>query len=292
LTSEQELAAADKYCRHLASRHYENFSVASRMLPPETRLHLARIYAFCRSTDDFGDETLEGPAVGRSPEEGRALSRLKDWRGQVQACLERGDESTHPVLIALSRTCNHFALPSQPFLDLIEANVQDQTVTTYETWEDLRRYCVLSAAPVGRMVLGVFGVQDSRAERLSDSVCIGLQLANFAQDVRVDSSKGRTYLLQSDLRAGDTPSATQRMCDRAAGLLQAGVELEQMVPFRLRVQLSLYRLGGLAIVSAIQEMDFATEERRPQVSRWVKVRLIPQALRQSSRRTQHVLAKA
>jgi squalene synthase HpnC len=292
LTSEQELEAADRYCRHLASRHYENFSVASLVLPAETRLHLARIYAFCRSTDDFGDETDDGVATGPSPDRRRALSRLEDWREQVQACLGRGDESTDPVLIALSRTCRRFALPPQPFLDLIEANVQDQTVTTYENWEDLRLYCMFSAAPVGRMVLGVFGVRDARAEALSDSVCIGLQLANFAQDVGVDRAKGRTYLLQSDIRAGGSGSATHRICDRAADLLRAGVELEQMVPFRLRIQLALYRLGGLAILSAIQKMDYATEEQRPRVSRLVKLRLIPQALRQSSRRTQHVLAKA
>jgi len=315
-----ELSAADAYCRYLANRHYENFSVASLVLTSATRLHLARIYAFCRTTDDLGDES--GPA---------ALARLALWREQVERCFEKGPSPIHPVLLALSQTIGGFDLPPQPFLDLIDANVQDQTVTSYDTWDDLRQYCLLSAAPVGRMVLRVFGVREARAERLSDDVCIGLQLANFAQDVSIDRGKGRTYLLQSDLQAQGHPEAprgyppstddTQRvtqacggvtqacggvtqacggvpgtrgairaMCDRAEGLLAAGWELEELVPLRLRIQLALYRLGGGAILEAVRQIHYRTDQRRPQLSRLEKARLVPLAVRQSRRRRAYVPA--
>ena len=113
-------------------------------------------------------------------------------------------------------------------LDLIEANLQDQTTHEYEDWPALLGYCRLSAAPVGRIVLELFRVDDARAQALSDDVCIGLQLANFAQDVSNDSARGRTYLLQADLRRGEI-SAVASMCERARALLKSGLELEGMV---------------------------------------------------------------
>lgn len=268
-----ELEAADSYCRYLANRHYENFTVASLILPAPLRAHLARIYAFCRTTDDLGDES------GRD-----ALARLALWREQVIQCFDARVAPVHPVLFALSRTARSCDLPREACLDLIAANVQDQSVTTYQTWEDLRRYCLLSAAPVGRMVLRVFGVRGTRAEKLSDDVCIGLQLANFAQDVAVDRGKGRTYLPQEDVRAHDLASAVQITCERAAGLLASGRELETLVPRRLRIQLTLYRLGGMAILSAIAHIDYRTDKRRPQVSRPVKARLVARALLESGTR--------
>jgi squalene synthase HpnC len=264
-----ELQSADAYCRYLANRHYENFSVASLVLPAELRLHLARIYAFCRTTDDLGDES-----------DGRALERLALWRDQVQGCFEDSALPIHPVLLALSQTIAHFNLPPQPFLDLIQANVQDQMVHQYESWEELRNYCLLSAAPVGRIVLRVFGVDDPLAERLSDDVCIGLQLANFAQDVSVDRLKGRTYLLQEELRTQGVEGAVRSLCQRAATLLASGCELEKLVPRRLRLQLALYRLGGMAILWAIKRAGYRTAHHRPRVSSLMKVGLVPLALLQ------------
>lgn len=264
-----ELRAADAYCRYLANRHYENFSVASRILPAELRLHLARIYGFCRTTDDLGDESgTDG------------LARLARWRDDVEQCFAGGPLPVHPVLIALRPTIAACDLDSAPFLDLIQANVQDQSVSSYETWEELRAYCTLSAAPVGRMVLRVFGVNDPAAVPLSDDVCIGLQLANFAQDVSRDRDKGRTYLPQSDLRAYGLAGAVRALCERAAALLDSGRELERMVPGRLRVQLMLYRLGGMAIIDAIERAGYQTDRVRPRVSRIEKVRIISVALTQ------------
>jgi squalene synthase HpnC len=272
-----ELQAADAYCRYLANRHYENFSVASLILPAALRLHLARIYAFCRTTDDLGDESGDG-----------ALARLALWREQVVQCFDMAAEPIHPVLLALSRTIAECALPRQPFLDLIAANVQDQTVAQYETWDELKSYCMLSAAPVGRMVLRAFGVQAPRAEVLSDDVCIGLQLANFAQDVAVDRAKGRMYLPQTDLRTRGLEGAVRTTCERAERLLTSGRELEEMVPARLRIQLALYRLGGMAILAEIARVGWRTDRQRPQVSRLAKARLIARALLESRRRSGYV----
>jgi len=275
-----ELQAADSYCRYLTNHHYENFSVASLLLPSDIRLHLARLYAYCRTTDDLGDESGQD-----------ALSRLATWRSQVEGCFVAGPAPVHPVLIALSHTVQECHLPPEPFLDLIAANVQDQTVSEYETWDDLRDYCLLSAAPVGRLVLRIWSVHDRHLERLSDDVCIGLQLANFAQDVLVDGGKQRTYLIQEELSAYGMNGAVEALCERAAGLLASGRELETLVPRRLRTQLALYRLGGMAILSAIARIGYRTDQQRPHLSGMTKLGLVAHAVAASGRSRRYVSAK-
>lgn len=260
-----DIDAADAYCRSLAARHYENFSVTSHLLPMRLRRDLNRVYAYCRTTDDLGDESGA-----------EALPRLRRWHAEV-AELFAGEIPMHPVLLALRESIREHALPSEPFFALIAANVQDQAVTTYESWPELEAYCRLSAAPVGRMVLGVFGLSGTTAEQLSDDICIGLQLANFAQDVARDAALGRTYLVQSDLRAFGTPGATRVMCERARARLASGRRLEAMAPALLRIQLALYRLGGLAICAAIERSGYDTRSRRPQVSKFAKVGLVARA---------------
>ncbi len=135
----------------------------------------------------------------------------------------------------------------------------------YEDWPALRAYCTHSAAPVGRMVLRVFGIDDPAAAALSDDVCIGLQLANFAQDVSVDARLGRTYLLQCEIRDHGDDGAVRLMCERARALLASGRELEALTPARLRVQLALYRLGGEAILDAVAACGYRTATHRPVV---------------------------
>lgn len=258
--------AADAYCRLLTRRHYENFSVASRFVDARTRLDLARIYAFCRTTDDLGDEGDPASAV----------ARLERWQAETRE-LFQGKEPVHPVLYALAFTVRGRAMPAQPFLDLIEANLLDQRVKAYRTWDELEHYCSLSAAPVGRMVLRVFGIADPQAERLSDDVCVGLQLANHAQDVSRDAAIGRRYLVQTDLDRGGTGEAVREMVRRARTLLESGRKLEAMAPLALRLQLCLYRLGGQAICDAIQRLDYATDRTRPSVSTGTKVSLVLRA---------------
>lgn len=249
-----ERDAADAYCRLRAGTHYENFIVAAPVTSSRVRLDLARIYAYCRTTDDLGDESGDF-----------ATARLTRWHDEV-AAMFAGTEPNHPVLVALRDTVARTGLPAQPFFDLISANLQDQTVARYETWPELLAYCRWSAAPVGRMVLGVFDIRGEQAEHLSDDVCVGLQLANFAQDVSVDARKGRTYLLQSEIRSAGIEGATKAHCVRARELLASGYLLESMAPTALRFQLALYRLGGLAIVGSIERAGYRTAEQRPTVS--------------------------
>lgn len=260
-----ELAHADAFCRRLARRHYENFTVASAVLPAELRIHLARIYAYCRVTDDLGDES-------------RSDARLHAWCNEVAAALAGESVPSHPVLLALRETVAECSIPVQPFLDLVSANLQDQRVTGYASWAELEAYCQLSAAPVGRMVLAVLGIRGERAEHLSDSVCIGLQLANFAQDVAVDARLGRCYLPEDEIAALGVRGAVRALCERAEGLLDEGRELEAMTTGRLRAQLAMYRLGGTAILDAIRKAAFRTDVVRPQVSGAVKARLAAEAI--------------
>ena len=213
------------------------------------------------------------------------MRRLRRWRDETRESFDH-DERTHPVLVALSDTVRRFGLEAQPFIDLIDANLQDQRVDTYEDWPSLRGYCALSAAPVGRIVLRLFDIRDPSAVALSDDVCIGLQLANFAQDVSVDRRLGRTYLLQRDIREHGVDGATRAMCERARTLLDSGVALEALAPPRLRVQLALYRLGGVSILDAIAGAGYRTAAARPAVDRAARVRIIGAALSAGVRRAE------
>ena len=267
MSADAALLADDRHCEALL-RHYENFTVASRLTPRELRRDLTRVYAFARTTDDIGDET--GDAL-------IATRRLEQWRRQV-AAMFRGDAPAGPVLRALAVTVRRHALEEQPFQDLISANLMDQSVSQYEDWPSLHAYCRLSASPVGRIVLRLFGVRDGDADALSDDVCVGLQLANFAQDVSVDAARGRTYLLQQELRALGPRGAIQAMCRRAHDLLQSGRDLERVVPRRLRAQLALYRLGGESIINAIERAGWDTCRVRPVLGLQQRARIVVRAL--------------
>lgn len=271
-----EIELGDIYCRYLTQRHYENFWVTSRLTPPALRPHLRRVYAFCRITDDLGDEN--GAA---------AADRLALWRQDVARCFTGDPPPLHPALAALTATIRACQLPPAPFFDLIAANLQDQRVTEYHSWEELRDYCRLSAAPVGRLVLRLGGLAAPALDALSDDVCIGLQLANFAQDVGIDRRKGRTYLLQPEVQALGVAGAVEALCARASQLLASGHALEARVGGRLRLQLALYRLGGEAILRAIAASGYRTDRRRPRVSAAVKIGLLATAGRQSFGRSGH-----
>src|SRR5690606_32675874 len=177
------LAEAQAYCRRLARTHYENFPVASLLLPRSLRQHFANVYAYCRWADDLGDETGDAD---------RSLALLDWWREQLQRCY--AGEADHPVFVALRQTIDKFAIPEQPLEDLISAFEQDQHVHRYETFEQLHDYCRRSADPVGRIVLHLCRNVSEQTITWSDSICTGLQLANFWQDVARDFDIGRVYL--------------------------------------------------------------------------------------------------
>src|SRR6202142_2390936 len=182
-------AEARDYCQRLARSHYENFSVASWFLPGQLRQHFYNVYAYCRISDDLGDEVGDAAA---------SLELLDEWQTELDACYEGNPR--HPVFVALAETVRKFDIPKHEFSDLLIAFRQDQTVTRFETFDDVLAYCRYSANPVGHLVLYLCGYHDAERQQLSDYTCTALQLANFWQDVSVDYLKGRIYLPLEDLR--------------------------------------------------------------------------------------------
>src|SRR5262245_43172694 len=183
------LDAAQGYCERLARSHYENFSVATWFLPAKLRQHFYNVYAYCRISDDLGDE------VGDAQQ---SLELLDQWESELDACY--AGSPRHPVFVALAETVRRFDIPKHEFSDLLIAFRQDQTVTRFETFDDVLGYCRYSANPVGHLVLYLCGYRDAERQQLSDYTCTALQLANFWQDVAVDFGKGRIYLPLEDLR--------------------------------------------------------------------------------------------
>jgi squalene synthase HpnC len=244
----------------------ENFPVASLLFPRALRPHLRAIYGFARLVDMLGDE-----------HEGNRLSALDELEAQVEACYE-GDP-TWEVMRELQPTIRACSLPREPFLRLIEANRIDQRVSVYETWDDLKHYCVHSADPVGRLVLGVLGRDDGpEAVALSDDVCTGLQLVNFLQDVPRDLALGRVYLPAEDRRRFgveelDRPSPELRRllefeAERARALLSSGEELGQRLGGgRVGRAVALFARGGLAALEALERADWDIFNGRPRPSR-------------------------
>jgi squalene synthase HpnC len=265
-----------RYCRRLARRHYENFTVANWLLPGRLRQHFSNLYAYCRWADDLADETGD-------PE--KSLALLDWWEEQLQACY-RG-RTAHPVYVALAETIRQFRIPPDPFADLLVAFRQDQRVRRYETFEQLLEYCRHSANPVGRLVLYVGQCHDDETARLSDSICTGLQLANFWQDVARDWDRGRIYLPQARCRqfGYDEPMFGRRECNQAfrhllaaevgeaAVWLRRGLPLVQRVPSWMRLQVALFIYGGLAILDAIRRQDYDVWACRPALSKLEKLRL-------------------
>jgi squalene synthase HpnC len=256
----------------------ENFPVASRALPRAVRPHLLAIYGFARLVDDIGDEA-----------EGDRRAQL-DW---TEAELERAAMGTaeHPVFAALSTTIARFDLPLDPFRDLIAANRQDQVVDRYATFEDLREYCMLSAAPVGRLVLLVLGCSTPERVARSDRVCIGLQLVEHLQDVAEDARMGRIYLPIEDLVTFGCPPEALLAIEhrpalrdtvahevrRARGLLADGAPLAAVLPARARLAVAAFSAGGIAALDAIERASYdvvATRcrpKRRRLAVRWIGV---------------------
>jgi squalene synthase HpnC len=269
------------WCRHLAQTHYENFHVASWFLPQALRPHFHSIYAYCRVSDDLGDE------VGNTAQ---ALALLDLWGRELDACYE--GRARHPVFVALAETIRACSIPKEPFADLLTAFRQDQTVTRYRTMEDVLGYCRYSANPVGRLVLYACGEADEENFRLSDATCSALQLANFWQDVRVDFAKGRVYLPQQDMEffsVSDgtiaegiaTPAfrALLRMeVDYTRGLFEQGLELIGKVSRELALDLDLFSRGGLEILRAIERQDYDVLSARPAISRRTKLGLALRAV--------------
>lgn len=308
------LEEAQQYCSRLAHSHYENFSVVTWFLPKHLHQHFYNLYAYCRISDDLGDE------VG-NPQQSLAL--LDAWEAELNATYlslvpqrpKPGSFSNstgtpedvplhsagapaqnttgprHPVLIALRETIRAFDIPRDPFANLLAAFRQDQTTTRYPTFEDVLGYCKNSANPVGHLVLYLCSYRDAERQRLSDYTCTALQLANFWQDVAVDYGKGRIYLpleslsgfgvSESDIaERRATPQFLAMMkfeVARAREWFAKGLPLIGKVDKRLATDLDLFSRGGLEILNAIEQQGYDVLKSRPSISKPRKLWLVARA---------------
>ncbi len=275
------LPAARDYCARLTRTHYENFSVVTWLTPQALRPAFEAIYAFCRWSDDLGDE------VG---DRDRASALLSWWRGELRRVFD--GTPGHPVMVALEPIVREYGIPIRPFEALISAFEQDQRIQRYESFDEVLDYCARSANPVGELILYLGRVHSPVNVRLSDATCTGLQLANFWQDVARDFDIGRIYLPLEDLRRFGveesdvaahraTPAFRQLLAfevDRARGFLLEGWPLARRMPGKLAVDVDLFTRGGLAILDRIAAQDYDVLTSRPEVGKAAKFGLLGRSI--------------
>ena len=280
LPATDDLPAAQAFCRAIAGRHYENFTVATRLVPARLRQHLANVYAFARWSDDLADEAVDPAAATRE---------LAAWRQQLEDCF--AGRPRHPIFVALADTIRRTDLDIEPFARLLTAFERDQTTTRYETRADLLDYCRHSADPVGRIVLALEGCREEALLRLSDSICTGLQLVNFWQDIRRDRLAGRVYLPREDMRRHGVDESMLDQPPASGGLVSlvrdevawardcfaAGAPLVAAAPAVLRPAIQMFLDGGRSLATAIERSGYDTLVRRPTVGRWTKLWLAGRA---------------
>ncbi|HZU37005.1 MAG TPA: squalene synthase HpnC [Gemmataceae bacterium] len=271
------LPEARSYCSRLARTHYENFTVASLLLPRRLLRHFHHVYAYCRWADDLADEAGGGQY---------ALDLLRWWGAELLSCYE--GQPRHPVMVALRETIERFRIPPTPFLDLLFAFEQDQLVKRYQTYEQLLNYCRYSANPVGHLVLYLCEAYDADRAALSDHVCTALQLANFWQDVARDYDIDRVYLPEEDRQRFGyteadlenrrfTPGFVDLMrfeVQRTRDLFYRGMPLVEQVGQDVRLDIELFIRGGLAILRKVERCGFNVWARRPALSKWEKGALL------------------
>jgi len=272
---------ANAYCRTLATGHYENFPLVSWLLPKGLHQHFYNVYAFCRWADDLGDE------IGDTK---RSLELLGWWRHELTECY--AGRCRHPVFVALRPTIDEFDIPEQPFADLISAFEQDQRLLEYDTHDQVLDYCTRSANPVGRIVLHLCRQISDQTFAWSDSICTGLQLANFWQDVGRDLDINRIYLPKEDrdrfgvnredLFARRTTDGFLKLVefevDRARDLLKSGLPLVEVLPGPLQIDIDLFARGGLCILNRIERIGYRVLETRPVVTKLDGLRMLSACL--------------
>ena len=300
------LAEALRFCESLARSHYENFSVASWFLPRRLRQHFYNVYAYCRISDDLGDEvgdvqqSLELLDLWEQELDLTYASLLEIPLREMRSEVARLPLDTarlvpaaprHPVFVALRETILKFHIPRQTFADLLIAFRQDQTVTRFRTFADILGYCRYSANPVGHLVLYLCGHSDPVRQQLADFTCTALQLANFWQDVYTDWKKGRIYIPLEDMErfgvsesdiadrhfSPDFRELMRFEVQRAREWFYKGLPLARMVGPRLAIDLELFSRGGLEILSAIERQDFDVLSSRPVISKRRKLWLVARA---------------
>ena len=253
------LSEAYRYCQDVAAEHYENFPVASRLLPRRFRQPITVIYAFARTADDFADEGDRSPA--------ERLKLLDDYEARLQRLIA-GMPGSEPVFIALADVIKRYALPIGLFQDLLSAFSQDVTKQRYENFDEVMDYCRRSANPVGRLLLYLYNQSETENLSLSDQICTALQLINFLQDLSQDFDEhNRIYLPQDEMRkyqVSETElrnrvnnAAMQALIEvqikRARALLLAGAPLGNKLPGRIGLELRMIIQGGMRILQKLEE---------------------------------------
>jgi squalene synthase HpnC len=265
----------------------ENFPVASRVLPAGLRAHLLALYGFARLVDELGDAAP-----------GDRLAAL-DWLDGELDAIYGGGRPQHPLMVRLAITVHACALPRGPFERLIEANRVDQRVSRYETWEQLRGYCALSADPVGELVLGMLGLATPERVALSDSICTALQLTEHCQDLAEDFAHGRVYMPAQDMRrfgVGDQDLASARArpalralvefeVARAHALLDDGTPLIGQVRGRTKLAVAAFVAGGRSALEAIERASFDVQAGPPRVTRTRRALALVSTLVEAARRS-------
>lgn len=275
------LRQARRLCAALARAHYENFPVASLLVPAGARSALQAIYAFARIADDYADEEEHA---------GDRLERLQEWEAMLEACF-RG-EAHHPVFVSLREAIERHALSPDPFRDLLAAFRMDVGRRRYPDFAALLEYCRLSANPIGRMMLHLFRDRDAEHLRMSDAICTALQLTNHWQDVAIDLRNDRIYLpaedrarfgvTEGDLRAGRVTEGfralMQEEIERTRTLFARGKPLCDAARGRLRLELRLIWLGGERILKGIETVGYDVFARRPRLRTADALRSLGRAL--------------
>lgn len=261
------LGDAYRLCMATARAHYENFPVASLLVPRRLRKHVAALYAFARHADDIADEG--------SLDRHTRLHQLRNWRGEFLASLE--NPSRNSILVALGDTVRRFRLPPQLFLDLLDAFEQDAGGKEYESFDEVLDYCRRSANPVGRLLLHLFDCHDERTTPPADALCTGLQLVNFWQDILIDAGKTRIYVPREDrerfgvsaedLHRIPARESTRRLIrhevERTEPFFDRARELFPLVPMRLRLEVAAIWRGGMKILQAISRSGYDPISSRP-----------------------------
>jgi len=269
-------ALALQSAKPVSVAHYENFPVASRLVPASLRAAVVAIYRFARAADDIADEGTDPPAA--------RLAQLDAYATMLD-CIERGEVPTAEPFVELAAAIDRHALPLRPFHDLLSAFRQDVIKPRYASFDEVLDYCTRSANPIGRLLLHLYHIQEAENLRHADAICTGLQLTNFWQDIALDWRKGRVYLPGEDLDRFGVSEAqiAESRCDerwsqllefevaRARALLEAGRPLTRALPLRLGLELKFILAGGLRILSAIDAVRGDIFQRRPQLRRrdWV-----------------------
>lgn len=274
MTSEDSIKEAYKHCQKITKTHYENFPVASFLLPANLRKHVYAVYAFARHADDLSDEKHD-------------MDGLIRWRQMLHESLV--SEATHPIFLALGDTIHKFNLPVELFDKLITAFRQDLEKNRYQDFDDLFSYCKNSANPVGRIILRLNGFSDSALFQYSDYICTALQLTNFWQDVKIDIQKNRIYIPEnlllkynvneSQIEKGDFNNNFRnlmiKLVNKTCNLFDKGMPLFQMVNGRLKWELKFTVKGGLDILNKIRQIDYNVLAIRPTLNKldWTKIAL-------------------